>query len=80
MFAFQFLLTIFFNAIIFLFYKKETQMKDDNNYTYQKGEIKYGKGYSSFIISGTISGFVIGAVGAGGGMFLTPILVDMGIN
>jgi uncharacterized membrane protein YfcA len=55
-------------------------MKDDNNYPYEKKEIKYGTGFSSFIIAGIISGFVIGSVGAGGGIFLTPVLVDLGVD
>jgi uncharacterized membrane protein YfcA len=80
MFALQFFMTIVFNLILFYYYKAETKMKDDNNYPYEKKEIKYGTGFSSFIIAGIISGFVIGSVGAGGGIFLTPVLVDLGVD
>ena len=79
-FVILFLYTGGIAVILKKYYKFEETQRTLNSYSFHPSEIKYGSNFPKFMVSGLISGFVIGAVGAGGGMFLTPILVSSGVN
>lgn len=62
-------------------YRKESSIRKAGNHKYHPKEIKYSETpVWKFTAAGTGAGFIIGAAGAGGGMLLVPIVVEMGLN
>ena len=80
-FGFQFILAGIWTLIIALMYKNESKIRKEGNHIFHPKEIKYSETpIWKFSIGGVGAGFIIGAAGAGGGMLLVPIVVEMGVN
>jgi uncharacterized membrane protein YfcA len=63
-------------------YKSESKIRKEGNHIYHPKEIKYSETpiWKFSMPRSTGAGFIIGAAGAGGGMLLVPIVVEMGLN